>query len=676
MKPVLHFLLARSLVELMTTAGFGAPSEIEALLRRPIIATNLPMEEAQAYLEERVPLVPAVKNVNEWERLAERTRREVLENVVFRGEARKWRDARTKVVWLETIDGGPGYRIRKLRYEALPGMWIPALLYEPEKLSGKAPVVLNVNGHDAQGKAAVYKQIRCINLAKRGILALNVEWLYMGQLRNDNNAHYRMNQLDLCGTSGLAPFYLAMSRGLDVLLDHKHADDKRVGVAGLSGGGWQTIFLSSLDTRVTLANPVAGYSSFRTRARFLSDLGDSEQTPNDLALYADYAHLTAMMAPRHLLLTYNDKDNCCFAADHALPPLLRAADPIFTLHGRERNLRYHVNHVPGTHNFEQDNRQELYRAIGDFFYPDNQAFEWREIDSADEVKTNTVLNVELPAGNETFHSLAMTLCQDLPRKPVIPQGERQFAKWQEAGRDKLREIVRAKDYEVVAERIGSETRDGITATYWRLKAGRAWTVPAVELTRGRPTTTVVLAADAGRASAASEVARLLGDGRRVIAVDPFYFGESKIRQRDFLFALLAAAVGDRPLGIQASQLAAVARWARSMDGSPVTVVAVGPRLSTAALVASALEDKAIASAELHGALGSLKEVIERNLGANQYPEMFCFGLLEAFDVPQLKALSAPRGIHLKPGPALKTAGVDGTSAGQTGMCCGAELDRR
>ena len=27
-----------------------------------------------------------------------------------------------------------------------------------------------------------------------------------------------MNQLDLCGTSGLAPLYLDMKRGLDVLL--------------------------------------------------------------------------------------------------------------------------------------------------------------------------------------------------------------------------------------------------------------------------------------------------------------------------------------------------------------------------------------------------------------------------------------------------------------------------
>ena len=102
---------------------------------------------------------------------------------------------------------------------------------------------------------------------------------------------------------------------------------ERVGVAGLSGGGWQTILISSLDTRVTLCNPVAGYSAFRTRIDNSSDLGDSEQTPVDLGITADYAQLTALLAPRAALLTYNQKDNCCFASGHALDPLVEAAAP-------------------------------------------------------------------------------------------------------------------------------------------------------------------------------------------------------------------------------------------------------------------------------------------------------------------------------------------------------------
>jgi len=140
-------------------------------------------------------------------------------------------------------------------------------------------------------------------------------------------------------------------------------------VTGLSGGGWQTIFISSLDERVKLSDPVAGYSSFKTRARFLEDLGDSEQTPCDLGTVADYTHLTAMRAPRPTLLTFNSKDDCCFASGHALTPLMEAARPIFGLYGAENALRSHVNDVPGTHNYEKENREEFYKMAGDFFFP-------------------------------------------------------------------------------------------------------------------------------------------------------------------------------------------------------------------------------------------------------------------------------------------------------------------
>ena len=617
--------------------------EVQALLKQEIVGNVLPMSEVQTYCEVRVPEMPNVDTAARWQAEAERLRAAVLERIVYRGQATEWRDAPTEVQWLDTIEGGPGYRIKKLRYEALPGMWIPALLYEPDDLSGKVPAVMNVNGHvGSPGKAYVPKQVRCINQAKRGILALNVEWIGMGQLGTPGFTHYRMNQLDLCGTSGLALFYLAMKRGLDVLLSLEHTDPDRLAVTGLSGGGWQTIFISSLDTRVKLADPVAGYSSFRTRARHLSDLGDSEQTPNDLATVADYTHLTAMMAPRPTLLTKNAKDNCCFASGHSLQPLMDAASPVFQLFGEKDRLRSHVNHDPGTHNYERDNRQAFYRMLGDFFYKPEDGFDPTEIPCDDEVKSKEDLLVELPDEMQDFNTLALRLSEDLPREAAVPEEEKEAAAWRESRRRKLREIVKAKDYQVNAVKFGQQEKSGTKATFWKLQMGGAWTVPAVELVKGTPQKTAILVADGGRGSAAAEAVRLLDDGYRVVAVDPFYFGESRIAQRDFLFALLVAAVGDRPLGLQASQVAAVARWSRQQHGSPITVVALGPRSSLFSLVAAGLEEKAIGRLELHDSLKSLKEVIQQNWAVNQKPELFCFGLLEEFDVQQLTALASPR----------------------------------
>ena len=618
-------------------------AELEKLLKHEIIGPDLAMAEVQSFTEQRVPAMPAARSLDEWQKQAASIRRDVLAKVVFRGQAQAWRKLPTRVEWLDAIETDGDYRIRKLRYEAVPGMWCAGLLYEPTKLDGRVPVVLNVNGHDRNdGKAAKYKQIRCINQAKRGMIALNVEWIGMGQHNLPGNAHYCLNQLDLCGTSGLAPFYLAMKRGIDILLEHEHADPARLAVAGLSGGGWQTIFISSLDTRVKLANPVAGYSSFRTRARHLKDLGDSEQTPNDLATIADYTHLTALLAPRATLLTFNAKDNCCFEAPYALPPLLEAAEPIFKLYAKSDRLRSHVNHDPGTHNFEQDNRQALYRMFGDHFFAGDKDFDTAEISCEDELKTKDELAVALPDDNATLNSLALEFAKALPRDGRLPQNKSSIAAWQSKRRGRLADVVHLRPYECSGQAAELLERDGLKVTYWRLNVGDLWTVPVVELSPGNAKTTALVIGDGGRVASSATIERLLGEGRRVLAVDPFYFGESQIASRDFLFGLLVAAVGERPLGVQASQLIAISRWSQETHQAPVTLIADGPRTGTIALVASALETKIIAGVELYGARGSLKELIEKNETTRNMPEQFCFGLLEQFDILQLAALSAPR----------------------------------
>jgi hypothetical protein len=97
-------------------------------------------------------------------------------------------------------------------------------------------------------------------------------------------------------------------------------------------------------------------------------------------------------------------------------------------------------------------------------------------------------------------------------------------------------------------------------------------------------------------------------------------------------------VGERPLGIESSQLAAVARWIHKRDGAPPRIVAVGPRSSLIATVAAALEPTAIGNLDLRNPLNRLKDVIDKNMTFDQAPELFCFGLLERFDMPQLYAL--------------------------------------
>lgn len=643
---------AINIIALWATIFLAAPAsaqdaDLAALLKKPILAPRQTLAETQSFCEKRVPRVPEFKDPAAWTAYVKKTRSDVLANVVYRGEAAKWRDYQGKVEWLETIPGGWGYQLKKLRFEALPGLWIPALLYEPEKLEGKTPAHLCVMGHDPKGKDVDYQQIRCINLVKRGMIALNVEWFNFGQLKDANFHHGRMNQLDLCGTSGLAPFYLSLKRGLDILLSHPHADPKRVSVSGLSGGGWQTIMISGLDERVVLSNPVAGYSSFLTRLRHFSDLGDSEQTPCDMAVYADYHHLTAFRAPQPTLLTFNAKDDCCFASDHALPPLEETAGPLFRLMGNGNALRSHVNFQPGNHNYEQDNREAFYTMIGDHFFRGDKSFSPKEMLTTGEVRKAKDLAVPMPEKNHDFNSLAKELAKSLPRDQSIPKDAAAI----EAKRALLRKIVNYDAYAVEAPAAEQDEKGGIRTTYFRLSlirdAGKGeerkkteWTVPVIELKRGEPKETVIVLHDSGRVAAAAEIKKQLDAGKRVLAVDPFYWGESAIPERAYLFALLVGAVGERPLGIQASQVAAVARWSQARHKAPVRIVATGSEVSgLVALVSAALEPEAIRGYEAAKSYKTLRDVIEQNLHYQQRPEVFCFGLLEQFDLPQIEALT-------------------------------------
>ncbi|MBL8215171.1 MAG: prolyl oligopeptidase family serine peptidase [Bryobacterales bacterium] len=588
--------------------GLLAAQTTSDQLARPILDPKQPQLEAQVYMASRVPPVQLPRSAADWDTQRDTLRRRILEEVVFRGEARSWRTSNRKVEFTGEIPGD-GYRIRKLRFEILPGMWAPAVLYEPANPSGKLPVVLNVNGHEKDGIATPYIQQRCVQLARMGYLAFNGEWMGRGVLDLPGFNHYSMPQLDLTGSSGLAVFFLEMERSLDILLQHPNADPQRVAVTGLSGGGWQTTFLTALDPRIKLAVPVAGHSSFITRTQMpMMDMGDSEQTPSDLATVADYLHLTAMTAPRPLLLINNAKDNCCFRADYAMAPLVQTANAIFKTYNAADRFSYYINHSDG-HNYDGFSRRELYKFLSRQFQTAPPP-----VETPIAPRSAQELTSALPADNLTFQSLAQRLAAGLP-KPG------------KATKENLARIVR---YQKLALDV-----DAVNAPYYAIRTtSGAWTIPAVSLGPADAKQAVILIADEGRRSQAARAEQLIGEGKRVFAVDPFLIGENKIKERDFLFALLLASLGERPLGLQASQLAAVARWLTT-QGHSVTIEAHGRRTSLAAQVAAALEPQ-IQSAKLNGNLTSLKQAMHENIQVPDFPELFCFGLLESFDIDQIR----------------------------------------
>lgn len=648
MKPrrVASLLLVLFLITLWNTGPLTAQAtsrSVELALEPPVQPVAVTAFELQRYLMRRIPKLPPATSASAWKAEAAKLRRHMLEDIAYHGWPREWVDAAPKFEELGVIETGKGYRLRKLRYEIVPGYDSTAILYEPEKLSGRAPAILNVHGHEPMGKAAEYKQKRCINFAKRGILALSLEWPGFGGLNQPENAHDYGAHLDLVGANALGFFYLAMRRGLDYLASRPDVDSKRLGVTGLSGGGWQTIVLGALDERVAVAVEVAGFGSLESNLTHPVDTDETEEDPSDFTDGEDYTMLVAMRAPRPTLLIHNGEDNCCFRADLVKPYIYDQIRPFFRLMGDESALAFHENRDPGTHNYQLDNREQAYRFFTQHF---GLPFATSEIASDAEIKTPQELTVGLPAGNLTIAGLARKLAAGITR-PAIPAEDAARQAWAVSERERLQSVIRLKPVKVEnAWRIWNTKNKGVETLSYRfdfsdgLSATGTW-LKAIAAPSDAPVTIVLN--DKGKKAAGEVVADSVNRGEQVLALEPLFNGATIPQQPNSTdWELLVATTGDRPLGLQAAQLLAVIQWLRpSANAAPVRLETTGIRTQVLALVAAALEPSAFSSVVSHQGMRSLSYLLDTPVPFRNAPELFCLDFYKYFDVNRLAAMAAP-----------------------------------
>ena len=634
------------------TMPLGAQTEaayLRPILEDEILAPQVAVFQLRQYVLRRVAKPPAPTSAEQWTAESASLRKRLLNEVVFHGWPREWVDAPPKFEELGIIAGN-GYRIRKLRYEIVPGFQSVALLYEPENPHGKLPAVLNVNGHvGPPGKAVEYKQKRCITLARHGILALNLEWFAFGELNQNGNQHLFGHDLDLVGANGVGLFYLAMRKGLDYLYDHPNTDRTRIGVTGLSGGGWQTIVLSSLDDRVKATVAVAGFSSIisRVEAKRYGDLGDFEQSATDMFDGVDFTHLTAMMAPRPILLAYNAEDDCCFRAAMTKPFVFDAIQPVFALYGKQDLLSWHENRDPGTHNYQLDNRTQAYHFFSRQFHL--PAFE-EDADVPSEIKSYDDLRVGLPESNLTILDLARKLAGRIDRAP-LPQD----STGREAERSKVKNIIRLRPDNIdrvwttaISKHLGIESKSHLFSMGDGLSATAVWLKP-IGAPDDAPVT--IILDDKGKAASTEPIADRLNRGEQVLAVDLAFMGDAWKGETVPQLQQLIYGAGERPIGVEAAQLIEIARWMlQGSHGAKVRLESSGIRTQVVSLLASAVEPAMFSEVVIRRGMPSLTYLLQKPVQYNAAPDLFCLDLLHETDLDRLTALSAPVHVLNEPSP--------------------------
>ena len=364
----------------------------------------------------------------------------------------------------------------------------------------------------------------------------------------------------------------------------------------------------------------------------MADIGDVEQVPADLCSIADYDTLTAMFAPRPTLLIYNRNDDCCFQTRRTRVSVYRPVKPVFALLNAADKLGFHDNVDPGTHNYDSDNRSQLYQFLNQHWGLDTPA---QDLPYQDELYTEAELNVGLPPENATLLSLAQQALQQIRR---ARQNEKRPPPAR--SRQRLAALLKLPAFDrVTARKAGTRKRRDLTIHHHVLRLDDTWSLPVTELVPPGSRQVELIICDQGRRNAAALARKALEAGRRALVADILGTGEA---WTSWQHHMLLATAGERPLGLQVGQLHALIQWACKRFRTPsLQLQAQGQVASVVALLEAALAPSLLSALETNGLMDSLGRLIDWPLSYGSAPPLFCFGLLREFDLADLIRLSAP-----------------------------------
>ena len=364
------------------------------------------------------------------------------------------------------------------------------------------------------------------------------------------------------------------------------------------------------------------------------DVGDVEQSATDLFDGRDYPWLTAMMAPRPTLLAYNAEDDCCFRAAMVKPLVYDAVRPFFALYGKQESFAWHENRDPGTHNYQLDNRMAAY----DFF---SRQFHLPAIkedpEIGAEVKSYDELKVGLPDDNLTIVGLARKLADSVHRDTGTGGLD--------AERAGLRTLLRYRPAKIdrlwttgISKHGGVETKSHLFSMAGGLPATAIWLKP-IGIANTAPAT--IILDDKGRGAASVPVTDRLSRSEQVLALDLSFQGEAWIHGDTWLLEQMLNTTGDRPLGVEAAQLIAIANWWKHHGAPKVRLETGGIRSQVVALVASALEPSLFSEVVVRRGMPSLRHLVDKPVKYADAPDLFCLDLYRFTDLDRLTALAAP-----------------------------------
>ena len=551
---------------------------------------------------------------------------------------------------------GDGFRIEKLAYESLPGLWVTANLYLPASGNGPFPAVLLAPGHEATGKQSQYSFGG--NFARSGVIALAIDPLGQGErlqyydpekkastIGGSTGEHGEANIPAMLLGEDIARYFINDSmRGVDYLLSRRDVNPNRIGALGCSGGGTSTAYLAALDDRVKVAGVACYITSFKELLPSATGVQEAEQSiPHFIEQGLDFGDWVEAFAPKPyaIISTTNDM----FPFEGARQTHDEAAR-IWKLYGAEDKLQWITG--PGGHG----NLGPISPQILGFFLhflkdapAGEAAFTPLRIHNPADLLCTPTGQVSTSIGGETIPSILKAQAAQLTRKP-LPTSE-------------LIEDIRA--FTGVVSRpsknppLAKATRmveQGIRAEQFLLQGEWGVIQGALFAPDSPGPKPAVLFLGWPEGGGITEINSLVGSGHIAMFFGPTpnppgaeglkssYLGSFN------LISLRAFLVGKTILGMRVDDTIRALDWLAAredVDHGSITMQARGV-MGPVALHAAALDSR-ITSVEIQNSIASYRIVFDEPLHRNM-SEIVVPGVLTKYDLPDLIRAIAPRKVTI------------------------------
>ncbi len=227
-----------------------------------------------------------------------------------------------RVAWGEKVET-EGFTRHKIHVQSEAHYWVPAYYFVPRKRVARVPAIVCLHGHSGifpyirEGDEHQREKCRELALdfapflAEQGYVTIAPIQRGWNETAESVDSHESGCQRMVMNSflAGMTPIGLRcwdVSRLVDFLEGRDEVDGKRIGVAGLSGGGMVALFSAALEQRLRFAMVGGYYCTFQESIYSIYHCL-CNCVPGMLE-WGEMREIAALIAPRPLLVISGEKD--------------------------------------------------------------------------------------------------------------------------------------------------------------------------------------------------------------------------------------------------------------------------------------------------------------------------------------------------------------------------------